>query len=189
MDVTRLCDCPGWPTVRFGSPPPIDQAIELGSYCAQLGQATPGSLADPAIIAQRLGILIRTRELEGSLEALLIPMSGGGFHIVLHPGFKPRTEQFCHSVGPKEQILQLLVNLRIGHELGHTFFYNWLPHSTKQPKRLRSVNWWSSSNNPEEVWCDRFAEALVAADQIDYNRQLIKQLTDAGREHLAQPSH
>jgi hypothetical protein len=104
------------------------------------------TLFDSELLAQDLGITVVTKELaasEGGLEALLMPMFNGGFRILIDPEPSPKNN--------REDIRRF----RIGHEIGHTLFYDW----QQSPLKNLLKAW---VNDPRlERFCDEFSDALI----------------------------
>lgn len=88
---------------------------------------------------------------QGGREALLLPMPGDQFAIVVDPTPLGGWGHFSHSVQRVTALAR--VRFRLAHEIGHSFFYL---RGCAEPTRLTAPG---SAN--EETFCDRFAEALL----------------------------
>jgi hypothetical protein len=79
----------------------------------------------------------------GGTQALLVPLSPGGFAIMIDPDATPGPQQQADAV--------VLHDIRVAHELGHTFFYS--PGSPPSRRRPPDI--------AEERFCDEFAAVLL----------------------------
>lgn len=71
-------------------------------------------------------------------KAILVPLLGGGFSVLVNDALKPSDEEELWLVG---------------HELCHSFFYN---RGVSPPRRI------IPSSEKEERFCDLFADSLVS---------------------------
>lgn len=134
-----------WPDARFKTAPPAEDATPLAQaarekFCDESG------VVDVEMAAKAAGATINMRALGahiGLLQASLTPKKDGfdlwldtrTTHIDAH--------ETTHSV----------LRYRIGHELGHTFFYEREP---ARPRRLPA-----SRSYREEKFCDQFAQDML----------------------------
>jgi hypothetical protein len=136
------------PLVRFYRQPELEKADELAAEIARLAREAELEPTAEAVIRAR-GWRIDERRIgasEGELQALLCPLTAGGFAFVVDPDLTPAEMD-------ADDDPQRVRALRLGHELGHVFFY------TADCRRRLCGEW---AKQPEEEWCDRFAEALLS---------------------------
>jgi hypothetical protein len=89
-------------------------------------------------------------------EALLIPLEGDRFRIAVDP--TPRSGWQCRPSGERAPVARHRFRFRVAHELGHTFFYSRC--GDRRPSRV------SRGSSEEEMFCDRFARALLLPDAV-----------------------
>ena len=141
------------PGSRFVTPPPVEMAAHL---VRAMVAVSPSPLALGASrIVGGAGWSVVTRRLgapTGGLRGMMAPRAGGGFLFVIDPRPAPMERDILELGGVNRD---LLMNLRLAHELGHVFFYEPDPPHRRLPARTRSEE--------EEQFCDAFAFALTAA--------------------------
>jgi IrrE N-terminal-like domain len=90
----------------------------------------------------------------GGSEALLIPMPGNRFRIAVDP--TPRSGWDDYEIPARSDVTRHRMRFRVGHELGHTLFYERV--DGEMPSRTHG------SSRQEEAFCDRFARGLLLPD-------------------------
>lgn len=126
------------------SPPDTQETKELAEYVRAQLAPHAGRLAMMESIAEAQNWVVKYRRIgdeESKIQALLTPTSFG-FSIAVNTLYEPNDDQAAAL---------------IGHELGHTFFYD---AQATPPRRItRQFN-----ARPEEDFCDRFAYELTGID-------------------------
>jgi hypothetical protein len=123
-----------WPKPALDSVPHQELGRELGLLVSQ-----KFGCVSAQVVAEHIGLKVRLRRLAArsrGLEAALVPTSPGTFVVLCDP--------WCDSIDR--------LPFRIGHELAHTFFYEW----DRDLPRRRVEN-----SLEEEAFCDAFAVGLM----------------------------
>jgi hypothetical protein len=153
---------PRWPSLAEVGVPGSDLAARLAERvrAVVLGEADVGApLLDLRPLLRKGGFKLAVERLsaaEGRMEAFLAPGERNRFEIVVDPeprgGWRP-----CHD-GLREDIHRHRLRFRIGHEVGHSFFFDRLPGETPQRR---------ATDSPEqEGFCDAFAVALLLPPSV-----------------------
>ncbi len=128
-------------TVRLCRVPTPSGTAMLGGQVAEaLGDALADA-AGPEDVTDSLGWRYRERPVgseTSTIESLLVPLTGGGFTVVVN----------AHRAPSRERAIWLAA-----HEIGHSFFYT----SGRPPRRIVPVT------AEEEDFCDAFAHHLLLA--------------------------
>ncbi len=134
-----------WTGAAFVEPPSVAEAPDVVSMTRSWWHEQ--GLLDPAGQIAALGWEVRTRTLgaaAGELQALLMPVTTGGFVFVVDPDPTPEQE----AAGADASVVR---SWRIAHEYAHTFFYV----RDRVPWRARR------HGHVEELFCDAYANALL----------------------------
>lgn len=117
--------------------------------------------AMPSTYARHLGIEIERRPLSGSLQAMLCPLLTGGFSILINSRITARTilSRGGTPVPFNRRAQALWIELLIGHELGHTFFYGGRRYS--ELPRYVGRGRITRGDHEEEDWCNEFSVRLI----------------------------
>ena len=111
---------------------------------------------DPVKACSALGYRLKMDHLAADSDgqvALLIPSRRARFAVVVDPRLAAREAWMAVGVSTDERlaIRHSTLGFRVGHELGHTLFYD----DRTPPRRLREFS------GREEQFCDAFARALL----------------------------
>lgn len=128
---------------RYLETPPLKVAEELAALTRQHFSVHAGALAVAEAIVENKKWGLRYSPLNGTLQAVLSPLLRGGFSIVVDPNV------------PRGDDTDAILAQRIGHEIGHTFFYT-KPVANEAPRRISN----SFDRFEEELFCDEFAARL-----------------------------
>lgn len=142
------CDDP------WGARPLTTSARDLARRVRRWAGVSGGERCEPAALLARRGWSLRFATLRADNDgndALLIPRARGGFEVVVDPRLARREVAALRSEIDRVAATADVVALRIGHEIGHTFFF-----SEGAPPRRRIAY-----SQAEEIYCDQFARALV----------------------------
>ena len=139
-----------WPTQRFRRVPENEVAIELATQAKIRRPIRP--------ILSMLGIEVIDKDLTGgTYNALMTVSRKPDWHfILLYDPTKPLTEnKFGVSEADKEDFV-------LGHELGHTFFYDWQPGDYSiEVKTILFRYSIIRGNQALEDFCDTFSYELL----------------------------
>ena len=160
-----MCDCfrKLWPTKRYTET--AEDLSEIPVIVEEI-QHLFGHFdtMSPTEIIRQLGFSFRLERLSartGGLEALLLPHpkcveDGIQFVVLVDRDVSARDKDYIANHGGDLKQAQLaLIDARIAHEIGHTFFYSWRESQKKIPTRGKRPD------STEEVWCDEFAIQLL----------------------------
>jgi hypothetical protein len=151
---------PSWPEYRFDRVPPVDRAVEVAMAvrAAVLAEAPLAPLGDLDNLcdAGRFGVdLARLGGFRAGLQATLTPGTPNRFRVRVDeepPGGWARVPPALRRAVARHRR-----RFRICHEIGHSFFYD---RSGSSPRRL------IPHTRDEELFCDRFASALLLPDAV-----------------------
>jgi hypothetical protein len=157
-----------WPSRRFA----VMQSPETARDLAMEVRSIVGKGLRPSELARGLGFRVKaSRDPSGELEALCLPMKSGGFYFpyflpAIEDKHRPLLGRWVKRQMPQDprKGLDLIVELVLGHELGHTFFYSWDPARSVMPYRLLPPFRGHPDQEREELFCDEFALALMRPD-------------------------
>lgn len=160
----------GRPNAFASAPPQIGQRpsyrwlpdrTEARLAADQFRETTAGAKAgvSPSEHASLLGWRVEIAPLAADSDgqdALLIPSAHRSFALVIDPRPALREQWMRPQAGWKGWELASIFEFRVGHELGHTLFYNYdLP-----PRRLLPFT------PEEERFCDAFSRALLLPPRV-----------------------
>jgi hypothetical protein len=146
-------DVPEWRTRRFFRLPSLEVAAQLATEVGTWAKGLCGHISTPTAIASHLGWKVRRARLAadiGGQDALLIPSSRREFTIVVDPCLSSHEAHLLDGTDPA--LCEAIIEFRIGHEIGHSFFYD----DDLPPSRLLPFS------AEEEAFCDAFAISLIA---------------------------
>lgn len=143
-----------WPSQRFNRVPEVETAVRLATE-ARVNLPVRSHLST-------LGIEVRNVSLKFTGNALMtvnLNRDDSHFLIIYDPN-KPLNRPDLAALGIDEGNKEDFV---LGHELGHTFFYDWQPDdfSTKPKSILYNPNKFLKRSEPLEQFCDAFSLAII----------------------------
>jgi len=157
-----------WPSETFLTVPGPHVAEELAARVrAASGQPNDGVVGCDLHAICRVGRFVpRAAQFDPnqSHEALLIPSLAGGFEIFVDP--RPGQKDAATT--------RRRMRFRIAHEIAHSFFYD---------RTSRVATRRATPGRPEEVFCDRFAAALLVPPKVvtsvPFAAENVRALSDA----------
>jgi hypothetical protein len=138
-----------WPAQRFRHVPENEVAVELAAQTKIRRPIRP--------ILSILGIEVVDREMSGSYNALMtVNWKPDKHFILLYDPAKPLARnRFGIEETDKEDFI-------LGHELGHTFFYDWRPGDYSREVKILLYRYnIMEKNQALEDFCDVFSLALL----------------------------
>lgn len=179
----------GWPQQRFSRAPSVESAWPLAEAVRPFGVSRGRRRCDPALILKRLKLDVSYANIgaaEGP-EATIAPSAHtegkqhGEFGVWCDSRIYDRYRPFIRDLNAKdtERFRKLLVDLRLAHEIAHTFFFEWGPGRApyQKPRRLSGGMF---SGKEEELFCDEFAVALLTAGSTKQEQQWLRLMQREG---------
>ena len=142
-----------WPHRFLRSVPDETIARKIAEQVTKGASRYRDGRLDISILCDRARARVSAEDLKDRAQAYLMPCAGNRFEIQIDPAR-------C-GCEPQEVFLVDRARLVVGHEIGHTFFYDRIAGAV--PRR-RTMTRWLFTDPDEERWCDRFAEILLGLE-------------------------